>query len=147
MSNNLLQRQIKAKIYDLYTADTSGFKTAITGMYYVKVPGGITQTSYPLVLYSTITTSSEYDFCRGATPCGESVLIEFKILSNSTVSTEAEDILDKLQGVYDGASLSLAGWGLREMRRESRNSITGPYIDEFEIWHLNALYRVICDRT
>ncbi|MCK9357180.1 MAG: hypothetical protein M0R22_08580 [Dehalococcoidia bacterium] len=143
----VLQRQIKAKLFDKYNADTSGFKTAINGFYFYKAPDGITQDNYPIVLYSIITTSSELTFSGGAVPSTETPLIEFKILSKNVISTEAEDILEKLQAVFDGASLTLSGWRVRELRRELRNSITGPYVDEFGIWNINALYRAVCDKS
>jgi len=144
---SVLQRQLKAKIWDKYNADTSGFKSSINGMYYYKAPDGITQDNYPIILFSTVTTSSDFSFHRGAIPTAEMPLIEFKILSKNVISTEAEDILEKLQAVFDGASLTLSGWRVRELRREARNSITGPYADEFGIWNINALYRAICDKT
>lgn len=143
---SVLQRQVKIKLYALYSNDTTGFKTLIGDMYYIKPPAEVTQSNYPIVVYQIVTTSSEYDFYRNSIPSTESVLIEFKILSASTVSTEAENILEKLQGVYDGASLTLTGWGVREMSREPRNSITGPYVDDSGIWNLNALYRLVCDK-
>ena len=143
----VLQRQIKTKIWDKYNADTSGFKTAINGLYFYKAPDGVTQDNYPIILYSIVTTSSDFVFNRGAVPSAEMPLIEFKILSKNVISTEAEDILEKLQTVFDGASLTLSGWRVRELRREPRNSVTGPYVDEFGIWNINALYRAVCDKT
>jgi len=143
----VLQRQIKAKLFDKYNADTSGFKTAINGFYFYKAPDGITQDNYPIIVYSIVTTSSDFVFNRGAVPSAETPLIEFKILSKNVISTEAEDILEKLQTLFDGASLTLSGWRVRELRREQRNSVTGPYVDEFGIWNINALYRAICDKT
>jgi len=110
-------------------------------------PEGVTQDNYPIVTYQIITTSSEYTFEGGYTPKVEAPLILFKILSNSTVSTEAENILEKLTGVYDGAALSLTGWSLVELTRVETNSVTGPYMDDQGIINLNVRYRAICHKS
>ncbi|MFA5054246.1 MAG: hypothetical protein WC565_09320 [Parcubacteria group bacterium] len=148
MANELLQRQLKTQLYAKYSGDTTGFKTAVTGgMYYVKAPATVTQENYPIVLYYFLPSSGDYYLGQGFSPSVETVPVIFKILSASTTSTEAENILKLLETVYDGCSLTLSGWTLRQFHRELRNSITGPYVDEFGIWHLNALYRAVCDKS
>ena len=148
MANELIQRQLKTQLYAKYSGDTTGFKTAVSGgMYWVKPPAGVTQENYPIVLYYPLVSDGEYYLGQGMSPSVEIVPIMFKILSASTTSTEAENILKLLETVYDGCSLTLSGWTLRQFHREFRNSITGPYVDENDIWNLNALYRAVCDKT
>lgn len=141
---SVLQRQLKSQIYSLYNADTTGFKTAINGLYHYRPPKNITQDDYPIVTYHFLTTSFDYTFDNGQTPSFEDVLVEFKILSKEEVSTEAENILEKLEGVYDGASLSLTGWSKLEM---SRDAIIGPYKDDQLIWNINVRYRILCEKA
>jgi len=143
---SLLQRQAKIQIYSLYSADTTGFKSGITQLYHGKPDHSLTQDDYPLVIYSFLPSQGEYYFDSGSSPSTETLFVVFKILSASTVSTEAENILEKLHGVYDGASLTLSGWSLREMLRDKRDGVVGPYTDDNGIWHLNTTYRSICDR-
>jgi len=148
MANELIQRQLKTQLYAKYSGDKTGFKTAVSGgMYWVKAPDGVTQDNYPIVLYYPLDSSAEFFFGSGATPSGETVPIVFKILSASTTSTEAENILKLLESVYDGCSLTLSGWTLREFRRPERGAISGPYLDPKNIWNLNALYQAVCDKT
>lgn len=145
----LLQRQIKKQIDALCANDTTGFKTAITALRHAKLLRGDTPDKYPIVVYSFLPTSGTYYFDSGSSPSTETLFVVFKILSANTtnaVSTEAENILEKLHGVYDGASLTLSGWSLREMLRDKRDGVVGPYVDDSGIWHLNTTYRLICDR-
>lgn len=141
---SVLQRQLKSQIYNLYNTDVTGFKTSINGLYFYTPPKNITQDNYPIVTYRFLTTSFDYTFDNGQTPRYEDVLVEFKILSKEEVSTEAENILEKLEGVYDGASLSLTGWARLEM---SRDAIIGPYKDDQLIWNINVRYRILCEKA
>ena len=141
---SVLQRQLKNQIYSLYDADTTGFKSSINGLYFYLPPKNITQDNYPIVTYRILTTSFDYTFDGGQTPKMEDVLVQFNILSKEEVSTEAENILEKLEGVYDGASLSLTGWSRLEM---SRDAIIGPYKDDQLIWNVNVRYRILCEKA
>lgn len=135
-----LRRQIKNQLHLLYA--NSALPTLVTGMYYGRTPAGVTQDDYPLIVYQI--TRSRTEFVLGSlVPRFEDVLVEFKIVSAKSASTEAENICETLVGVYDGASLALAGWTLLEMVREE---VFGPYLDDVGVWNLNVVYRITCQR-
>ena len=109
-----LRRQIKKQLYSLY--DSSELPNMVSGMYWGKLPSGVTQDDFPVIVYWAGNSIAEYNL-GSFVPKRESLLVTFKILSDAEASTEAEDICETLTETYDGASLSLTGWTLLEMVR------------------------------
>lgn len=149
-----IRRQIKYEIERIYNADTTGLKSATNGIYHRILPSHITEADYPLVMYYVITSSPEYAFDHGTSPASEEILVMFKILSNPSnfVSTEAENILVLLLAVYDGVSMVLDGWTLREFTRPKENGVIGPDTEinpdtGKTIWYVDVKYRATCDKN
>ena len=141
-----IQEQVKHQIFDLWVNDNSGFNSAINGMFPGKYPSGITQDDFPLVTLNIITSDVGYTFDDSQVPHFEEIIIHFLLLSSTLDTDEITDVLDKLEALYDGASLDLTGWGLLEMTRIPGNAVVGPFLDEDEVWNITIKYSVSCEK-
>ena len=152
------QRQVKYEIWRLYNEDTTGLKTGSAFLDHGGLLDDHTDADYisqPGWIYYIPTSNSDYTFDNESmAPDAEEVLVMFKGLSMpvNKVSTALENSLDKLLAVYDGCTMVLDGWTLREMSRSNRNAIIGPlrhYNPDTEKneWYCDVSYRVILDKA
>jgi len=151
------RRQVKYEIWRLRDVDATGFKSGSAFLDHGGLLDEHTDADYvakPGWIYDVVSSNADYTFDNNQVPDSETVLITFKGLSMPTnkVSTALEDSMEKLLAVYDGCSMTLDGWTLREMTRPNRNSVIGPLkrvnLDtEKEEWYCSVRYEAVLDKT
>ena len=152
------RRQVKYEIYRLYDSDETGLKTGSAFMDHGGLLDIHTDADYvskPGWIYYVIASNAGYTFDNSnMSPDSVEILVTFKGLSMPTnkVSTALENSLEKLLAVYDGCSMTLDGWTLREMSRPFRNDVIGPLkhvnMDtNKEEWYCDVNYVAILDKS
>lgn len=135
-------KNLTTAIYGKLTG--SSLSTAVGGRVFKGVaPEG---TGYPYVVYSLISDVPDYTF----TETMEDVIIQFDIFSNTSSSTEAEDIFGYLKSLYDFCSMTITGGSLLYMRRSYavlyNEDVTTPAGTE-TVWRYSVDYEIKMKRT
>jgi len=128
-------------IYSLFTATTGGVHNA----FYTDIGGRLYKNKadqdapLPYAVYFLVSDTPEFTF----TDTFEDVLIQFNLHSESSSSSNIEDMYTHLKALYDWCSLTITDNTHLFMRRESANLIT----DEDGDWQYSVTYRIMMEPT
>lgn len=88
----------------------------------------------PYALFNRQTARDDYTF----TSRGVSATYQVKVVSNRQFPGEAQTAYDTLHGGLQDAALSVTGYTVQRVRRET----TIEYMDGDRFWHVGGIYRI-----
>ena len=89
---------------------------------------------FPYTLFTQQVARDEYTF----TSRGVSASYQVKVVSNRQFASEARTAYDRLHANLQDAPLTVTGYNLLRMRRET----TIQYQDPDRFWHVGGIYRI-----
>ena len=122
----------------------SAFSTSIGGrLYQARAPQGVT---WPYAVYYLISDVPRDTF----TDRLEEVIVQFSIFSQSSGSTEIEDIVTNLKSLFDNCSLTITGNTHIMMNRQGSSLTSVPADTELgtgEYWQADLDYETIMQKN
>jgi len=119
--DSIIKELFKA-IYGRFTTVTNDLNTDVAGRFYKDVAPD--NPDYPYVILSMISDVPEKTFTEDY----EDVYIQFSLFSNSSSSTEVEDMYSHLKELYDECQIVPTGADLVWMKRENATRIDSDEI-------------------
>ncbi len=127
-------KRLRRAIYDKFEGEFE-LVGLVTGFYFTEAPKG---TKYPYATFALVVEDVEPRFGS----LGENSLIRFNFFSQQSYATQAENMADSFDAVFNECSLLVAGREFGFFQREQRmiTKIDG-------VWQESILYRCMLDQT
>jgi len=125
---------LRTGIYTLFNT-VNDFNSAVDDLYFVEAKQNA---DMPFAVFHIIANDLDPYFADN--PKIDTYLIQFSIFSDASGPTEAGNIFNYLNTLYDNCTLTVSGYDFVSMSREHSNLLRDP---ENEIWHYVVDYEII----
>ena len=135
-----IQNLLKNAIWSAIKGDSDLWNSVGGRVFYIHPVAGV---SFPYITYS-LAASGPFNAMQASGPVAYTIPVFFDVFSQSSVTTEAEQIQSYVHALFDAASLAVTGYSNVKFLRASEITL---YDEETTIWHLQIGYDAIAART
>ncbi len=134
-----IQNLLKNALWDAIKGNATLWDSVGGRVFYIHPVAGV---SYPYMTYS-FAASGPFNVMQGSGPVAYTIPVFFDIFSQSSVTTQAEEIQAYVHSLFDMVSLNITGYSPVKFLRASEIML---YDQETQIWHAQIGYDAIASK-